>query len=100
VLEIVVKGLWKLRSSAAADGGRCPMSLIGVFHARSVLRSSAAADGGRCATFAVDWPSAGMLRSSAAADGGRCCSPSGCPGRPPVAILGRRGRRPLPLLDP
>jgi len=63
------------------------------------LRSSAAADGGRCPGV-TDVPATVLvLRSSAAADGGRCrwtlhsLDPLHI-----VAILGRRGRRPLHMV--
>jgi len=85
-----------LRSSAAADGGRCPAA-SSCSSAVSALRSSAAADGGRCRRCGSSPAATASLRSSAAADGGRCpirlgeLSPVGY-----VAILGRRGRRPLP----
>jgi len=62
-----------------------------------MLRSSAAADGGRCLTH-EDLPPArpDALRSSAAADGGRCREHMVDElEQVKVAILGRRGRRPL-----
>jgi len=60
-----------LRSSAAADGGRC---LLRTEYMQEVdpLRSSAAADGGRCFNTAFSMSADFLLRSSAAADGGRC----------------------------
>ena len=91
-----------LRSSAAADGGRCPRRTP-AHMPQQVLRSSAAADGGRCCTTrAVLASRSARLRSSAAADGGRCLDLQPGRGHPPlgVAILGRRGRRPLPTPAP
>jgi len=109
-----------LRSSAAADGGRCrgaasrgqtgaQVAILGRRGRRPlprtnsnavsrifVLRSSAAADGGRCSTSVNEVNQvAETLRSSAAADGGRCGPVHLVGGVGGVAILGRRGRRPL-----
>jgi len=90
-----------LRSSAAADGGRC----LGILDSTLVLasccdprppRTAAAA-----AVLAANTEATFTLRSSAAADGGRCPSSSAGPGEVSgVAILGRRGRRPLLLNAP
>ena len=86
--------MW-LRSSAAADGGRCAAT-----GARPRTRCRCDPRPPRTAAAAsemtVEQQREYWLRSSAAADGGRCC---GLPVRPHpaghVAILGRRGRRPL-----
>jgi len=83
-----------LRSSAAADG-RCRW-LASLLTWSKELRSSAAADGGRCLVIPSGPGSSGELRSSAAADGGRCRGYlADILSAVEVAILGRRGRRPL-----
>ena len=112
-----------LRSSAAADGGRCQVAGIGLLDVQRVAilgrrrrrplpqgcrdrarpccgcdprppRTAAAASGPKPSSHSRHC----QLRSSAAADGGRCRSGGvRCRGAPGVAILGRRGRRPLPL---
>jgi len=87
-----------LRSSAAADGGRC-RTRCGSSPSRRHRcdprppRTAAAAPAAHQVVAASLW-----LRSSAAADGGRCRGAGRCPDLGvEVAILGRRGRRPLPL---
>jgi len=91
-----LRALPTLRSSAAADGGRCS-SPMRRFSSQTLLRSSAAADGGRCPEDPLNRADGQVLRSSAAADGGRCQRVSPLVlDEADVAILGRRGRRPLP----